>query len=230
MKDPLKESFENLVNQVAHDIRNHMFTMGLQAELGQRRCGGLPEVKAHFDAILAQVDALRKYLDELLLFSRPVRLAPLSVDPAAFVQDQVRNYQSRHGSGAEIVVRAEPGELSRRARWDPVSLGHAVHALLDNAVRSANPAPRTVISVRSEAEIVTIEVKDGGPGIPPDILPKLATPMAVRRAGSLGLGLAVARKMAEAHGGRLEIESGGEGTTARLVVPWEVPAPAAQPQ
>jgi signal transduction histidine kinase len=47
--------------------------------------------------------------------------------------------------------------------------------------------------------------------------------MAVRRTGSAGLGLAIARKMAEALGGRLEIESAAAGATARLVLPWEAP-------
>ena len=229
MADALQASFEHLLNQVAHDIRNHMFTMGLQAELGQRRCGALPEVKAHFDAILTQVDALRRYLDELLLFSRPVKLALANVDPAVFVQDQVRTFQSRHSGGPEISVRNDSTTPARQARWDPVALGHAVNALLDNAFRSADPAPRIAVSVRAEGDQVAIEVADSGPGIPPDVLPKLAVPMAVRRAGALGLGLAVARKMTEAHGGRLEISSAGLGTTARLLVPWEPAAPAPQP-
>jgi signal transduction histidine kinase len=45
--------------------------------------------------------------------------------------------------------------------------------------------------------------------------------MAVRRAGGAGLGLAIARKMVEAHGGRLELTSSATGTTARIVLPWE---------
>ena len=220
-------SLENLVNQIAHDVRNHMFTIGLQAELGERRCAALPETKAHFEAILNQVDALRRYLDELLLFSRPVKLTPAQVDPVAFVQEQVRNLQSVQGSGADISVRSESAGPSRPASWDARALSHAVHALLDNAIRSATPAPQTVVSVRYEGDLVAIEVRDTGPGIPPDLLAKLGVPMAVRRAGSIGLGLAIARKIAEAHGGRLELESSGQGTTARLVLPWEVPAPAA---
>jgi nitrogen-specific signal transduction histidine kinase len=53
------------------------------------------------------------------------------------------------------------------------------------------------------------------------VLSKLALPMAVRRAGGAGLGLAIARKMVEAHGGRLELASSAAGTTARIVLPWE---------
>jgi signal transduction histidine kinase len=227
MTDRDRASFESLVNQIAHDVRNHMFTMGLQAELGERRCSGQPEIKAHFDAILNQVDALRRYLDALLLFSRPVKLALMKMDPAAFVREQVQSFQSGQGSGAEISVLIEPEGLSRTATWDGGALGHGVRALLDNAVRSATPAPKTVVSVRSDRDAVSIEVRDSGPGIAPDVLERVAVPMAVRRPGAIGLGLAIARKMAEAHGGRLEIESTGQGTTARLVIPWEVPPPAA---
>ncbi len=204
-----------------------MFTIGLQAELGERRCAQLPEVKAHFDAILSQVEALRRYLDTLLLFSRPARLAPASVDPVAFVEEQIRSVEAGTGSGAGIRVQVETDGPSRRGNWDAGALGHALRAVLDNAIRSAVPAPETVVAIRCDDSGVTIEVRDSGPGIPADVLPRLAVPMAVRRAGRTGLGLAIARKMTEAHGGRLEIESRGQGTTARLVLPWGCPAPAA---
>jgi len=227
MTDRARASFESLVNQIAHDVRNHAFTMGLQAEMGERRCAALPEIKAHFDAILHQVNALGRYLDALLLFSRPVKLVPVTVDPAVLVQEQVRRLQFGQDPGTAINIRVETGGLSRQPTWDASALGHAVYALLDNALRSATPAPETVVSVRAEEDHVAIEVRDAGPGIPPDVLPTLAVPMAVRRAGSAGLGLAIARKMAEAHGGRLEMESSSRGTTVRLVLPWEAPAPGA---
>ncbi|MBZ5587046.1 MAG: hypothetical protein LAO05_00605 [Acidobacteriia bacterium] len=229
MTDQARASFESLVNQIAHDVRNHAFTMGLQAEMGERRCAALPEIRAHFEAILHQVDALGRYLDALLLFGRPVKLVPATVDPVALVQDQVRRFQFVQEPGVVIDILIETAGLSRQASWDASALGHAVRALLDNALHSATPAPETVVSVRSEEDHVAIEVRDAGPGIPPEVLPKLSVPMTVRRAGSPGLGLAIARKMAEAHGGRLEIESSSRGTIARLVLPWEPPAPGCDP-
>ena len=79
-----------------------------------------------------------------------------------------------------------------------------------------------VLAARVLQDGAALEVRDSGGGIPAEVLAKLAQPMAVRRPEGAGLGLAIARKIAEAHGGRLEIESGPQGTTARVVLPWEV--------
>ena len=227
MPDESEEGLEILVNQIAHDVRNHAFTMGLQAEMGQRRSVGSPDVKAHFDTILHQVDALRRYLDTLLLYGRPVKLAPTSVDPTVLVNENIAAVQFRETPATTVEIGVETSGIVRQARWDTRAIGHALQAVLDNAIRSATPPPDVLIHVRGEEDHVTIEVRDGGQGIPADVLPKLLVPMAVRRPGAPGLGLAIARKMVAAHGGRLEIERPGSGTTVRFILPCEVaPAPA----
>ena len=142
MKHATETTLENLVNQIAHDVRNHAFTMGLQAEMGLRRAGNTPEIKAHFEAVLRQVDALKHYLEQLLLFGRPIRLTLTSVDLLALLREQVQRLQfgwDPNASPFDVKVEAE-GQL-RRGSWDPRALSHALLALLDNAVRSASPPP-----------------------------------------------------------------------------------------
>lgn len=227
MKDGGGSALEKLVNQIAHDVRNHAFTMGLQAEMGARRTAAAPDIKAHFDAILRQVDALKHYLEQLLLYGRPVTLTPTSVDLASLVREQVQRLQfatDPDSTPPDIRVEVE-GEL-RRGRWDQHALAHALMAVLDNAVRSARPSPPVVAKVRGDSHCAMIEIRDRGSGISPEAMARLAVPMAVRRTGGAGLGLAIARKMVEAHGGHLELESGPEGTTVRLTLPWDAPAAA----
>ena len=222
LEGAFSEPIENLVNQIAHDVRNHAFTIGLQSEMGARRSGGTPEVRAHFDAILRQVDSLKHYLEQLLRFGRAVAVRPVQVDPGAFVREQVQRYlYGRDAAAPPATIRVEAQDAMRGARWDPDRLGWALQALLDNAVRSASPPPPVVVALEATPESAVIEVRDAGAGIAPEILARLAMPMSVRRAGGAGLGLAIARKMAEAHQGRLELKSGPNGTVARLVVPWE---------
>ncbi len=226
MPDESVPGLEHLVNQIAHDVRNHAFTIGLQAEMGQRRCASSPEVQAHFDSILHQIDGLKKYLDALLLYGRPVKLALAEVDPAGIARERVDVVRVGRGGATPAPVRVETDGPVGRALWDARAVGHAVHAVLDNAIRSASPAPEVVVAVRADDAWVTIEVRDAGDGIPADVLPRLAQPMAVRRAGSPGLGLAIARKIAHAHGGRVEMESSGRGTTVRLILPRRAAPPA----
>jgi signal transduction histidine kinase len=225
MNDGADTALENLVNQIAHDVRNHAFTMGLQAEMGLRRSTAAPEIKAHFEAVLRQVDALKHYLEQLLLFGRPIKLTPTAVDLVALVREQVQRLQAAWDPNApppEVAVKTE-GQL-RPGSWDPRALAHAFMAILDNAVRSATPPPPVSATVRGNDTSAVVEIQDAGPGIPPDVIAKLTVPMAVRRAGGAGLGVAIARKMVEAHGGELELVSSGAGTTVRIALPWQTVA------
>jgi signal transduction histidine kinase len=229
MKQGSETALENLVNQIAHDVRNHAFTMGLQAEMGIRRAGAAPEIKAHFEAVLRQVDALKHYLEQLLLFGRPIRLTLTSVDLVALLREQVQRLQSGWDPNAQAFeVRVETEGQLRRGLWDPRALSSAILPLLDNAVRSATPPPPVCATVRCDDGGAVIEVRDAGQGIPPEVLAKLAVPMAVRRVGGAGLGLVIARKMVEAHGGRLDLSSDSSGTTARIVLPWEATTTSAR--
>jgi len=218
-------ALENLVNQIAHDVRNHAFTIGLQAEMGLRRAQGSPAVSAHFEAVLRQVDVLKHYLEQLLLYGRPARLTLTPVDLLALVHEQVERLQAQwQGDGSPLAIEVIAEGPLRPGQWDGRALAHALTALLDNAARSDTPPPPIAVAVQAEARGVVVEIRDAGPGIPPDVLARVAVPMAVRRPGGAGLGLAITRKIAEAHGGRLEISSTSSGTTARVTLPWEAGA------
>lgn len=228
MKEGTEPALENLVNQIAHEVRNHAFTMGLQAEMGVRRSGAMPEIKAHFEAVLRQVDALKHYLEQLLLYGRPIKFTLTSVDLVALMREQVQRLQYAWDPNAppfEITVETD-GNL-QCGTWDPRALSHALLAVLDNAVRSATPPRPVSVTVRGGDDGAVVEIRDTGQGIPPDVLAKLTAPMAVRRPGGAGLGIAIARKMVEGHGGRLEISSGKAGTTVRIALPWGAPTATA---
>ncbi len=221
---------ETLVNQIAHDVRNHAFTIGLQAEMGVRRTANTPEARAHFEAILRQVDTLNRYIEQLLLYGRPAGLTPAPMDLVSLVHDQIQRLQCQGAAeGSPLDVQVEAAGRSCRGCWDARALGHAVAAVLDNAVHSARPSPPVRVTVRSDSHCAVVEIRDAGPGIPPETLAKLAVPMAARRPGAAGLGLAIARKMVEAHGGRLDLESGPAGTTVRLTLPCQEVSAAVSP-
>jgi signal transduction histidine kinase len=79
---------------------------------------------------------------------------------------------------------------------------------------------KVTISARLEKDMVAIAVKDTGTGITPENMPKLFEPLFTTKAKGIGLGLAVSRKLAEANGGRIEVQSElGKGSTFTLVLP-----------
>jgi two-component system OmpR family sensor kinase len=216
---------EGIVNQIAHDIRNHAFTIGLQSELGARRAETAPEVRGHFEAILRQLDGLKRYIDQLLLYGRPTRLSLGDCDPVGLVREQVQQFQFGWDKAAppvsiEVRVEGEPHPV----RWDRAAISQVMRALLDNAARSATPAPPIVVRLRVGVEGAEIAVCDCGAGIPAELLARLEAPMAARRAGGAGLGVAIVRKLIAAHKGDVTIETGPGGTTVRVRLPREADA------
>jgi signal transduction histidine kinase len=225
LDDAVAPVVENLVNQIAHDIRNYAFTVGLQAELGIRRAAEAPEVRGHFEAVLRQVDVLKAYLERLLLYGRPAHLNPTKVEAASFVRQQVQAFQfSWSPASPPPSIGVEIEEQAGAVRWDTRCLGIALGAVLDNAAHSADPPPPIRVRLLAGGARLVVEVADEGRGIPPETVAKLAVPMSVRRAGGAGLGLAIARKMVAAHGGTVAIDSSPGGTTVRFDLPREVGA------
>jgi two-component system, NtrC family, nitrogen regulation sensor histidine kinase NtrY len=221
----LATAVETLVNQIAHDVRNHAFTIGLQAEMGSRRAGETSELKGYFDAVLRHVDSLKHYLEQLLLFGRVPTLSPARLDPVLLVRDLLHRYQfARPADAPPLSVRLEAEPHPGTVSWDVRAVTAALAAVLDNAVRSADPPPPVTIRLARCGDRVAVEVRDSGGGIGSEALARLAVPMAVRRAGGAGLGLAIARKLVSAHGGRLTIESLETGTVVRLDLPTEAGA------
>jgi two-component system, OmpR family, sensor kinase len=107
-------------------------------------------------------------------------------------------------------------------------LRRAIDNLLDNAQKYSDPDAPVRLCTRVENGAAVIEVEDSGAGISEQDLPNLFRPFfrgdrsRTRATGGVGLGLALARRIVEAHGGRLEIASRvGEGTTARIALPAE---------
>ncbi len=220
--EPADEVVEDVVNQIAHDIRNFAFAIGLQAELGARRAFDPAASKSHSVAVLRQVDMLKGYLERLLMFGRPFRPQPGPLDPV----DLLRETAQLVGASVvpegptpaiQVVVQGSIG----RVVWDRRGIHAALAALLDNALRSA-PSPPPVRAIVEEAgEHVRITVRDEGSGMDAATLAALRHPMVVRRPGGAGLGLAVARKVVRAHGGTLTIASGAGGTSVCLEIPRE---------
>jgi two-component system C4-dicarboxylate transport sensor histidine kinase DctB len=121
---------------------------------------------------------------------------------------------------------------SEWVRSDPDLLEEVLVTVLDNAVhalREPGAAPRLAVRVWSDQGDTTIEVRDGGKGIPDDVLPHVFEPFYTTRSGGTGLGLPVSKSIVEQLGGRLEVDGGAlrghgsddlpQGAAVRIIVP-----------
>lgn len=119
-----------------------------------------------------------------------------------------------------ISLRLEGPVASCRVLGDPVRLRELFQALLENAVEHAGEGASVRVSVVPSGGEVEVEVADDGKGIDPQILPRLFERFGRSGGKGVGLGLAIARRIAEAHGSTLEVESHpGEGAVFRFRLP-----------
>ena len=114
---------------------------------------------------------------------------------------------------------------------DVAALRGVVINLAQNAAQASEPGQVVVLSVgQSDEGRRLITVRDAGEGMSPELLEQVTRPFFTTREKGTGLGVPLARKVVERHGGRMWIESApGEGTTVNLDLPYRADAPLASP-
>jgi two-component system sensor histidine kinase KdpD len=160
--------------------------------------------------------AAARDVERIVIDATPTSLRRETIDPRALVGAVVETAQLR---GAPVVVELEP-ELPR-IEADPVRLRQALANVIANALEHSPPGGEVLVRARAAAGELEIEIADEGEGIPLDAQERIfeAGVRLAARPGQ-GLGLAVARAVAEAHGGTLEVESEpGRGACFRLALP-----------
>jgi signal transduction histidine kinase len=120
----------------------------------------------------------------------------------------------------ELDIRCVPGLAP--IPMDPRRLRKALHNVIENAVQHSPEGGTVAIRVEREAfgerDGLRCEVADSGPGIPAEDLPRLFEPFFTRRRGRTGLGLSIAQRIVEEHGGRIFAENRPQGGTAVALV------------
>ena len=174
-----------------------------------------------------QVNHLVRLVDDLLEMSRISRgafeLRREHVDVAAVIRNAVETSEPLIGTAGHRLVVSLPD----RPLWlqgDPVRLAQILANLLNNAAKYTAPGGEVRVWARREADAAVISVRDSGAGIAPDALPGLFRMFsrgdrASRSSqGGLGIGLSLARRLAEMHGGSIEAASEGLGKGAEFTM------------
>jgi two-component system OmpR family sensor kinase len=174
-------------------------------------------------AIRREAGKMRGLVESLLTLTRGDEDAPIEVgrhDLGAVAAEAVRTAAANGGLSVEFV----PGEQEVIATFDRERVLQAASILLDNALKYTPEGGSVTVRVRQEDPCVALEVSDTGVGIAEDQLPlvfeRFYRADAARAEEGVGLGLSIARQIAEAHGGTLEARSElGRGSTFTLLLP-----------
>ena len=187
---------------LAHQLRNGLAGARLAVQLFVRECAGRVDTSA-LDVALRQMTLLETHLKRFLDLGRqgPSRTEPCSLTALVGQAVELLRPQCQHTG---IDLRWKPPAGAATVSGDAGQLAQLILNVLGNAVEAAGPGG----SVEAEATTgdggtVVLEVRDSGPGPSPEVAERLFEPFVTGKPEGVGLGLAVARQVAEAHGGRI---------------------------
>ena len=205
----------------AHEVRNPLnaVSMGLQrlsAEFTPEPAAGYARV---VDLMQGEVRRLNAIVEQFIALARPLPLTLGRVDVTELLRELAALMEPEaRTTGVELRLAAPAGLPAVTADRD--HLKQVLLNLVVNALQAMGAGGTLTLGARAERERVTLVVADTGPGLAPDVLARVFDPYFTTKPGGLGLGLTIARRIAEAHGGALEVESRpGEGTRFLLSLP-----------
>lgn len=222
-------AWADMARQVAHDIKNPLTPIQLNAEHLRRvhedRGAPLGHVLDEcVGNILNQVRLLRQIASEFSSFASSPTARPVPESLAEVIAEVVEAYRTGLKDRVEIAVDMDP--LLPPVMIDKAVLSRALTNIIENALHAMPAGGRLVIagrpqSVDSESEgVVELTISDTGVGMDRVALERIFEPYFSTRASGTGLGLTIAKRNVELNGGTIAVQSErGQGTTVRITLP-----------
>jgi signal transduction histidine kinase len=220
---------EQWTGVIAHDLRQPLQTIALSTEALSRRLRAAPlegagRALARIQSSVGQLNQMiADLLDASLLEARQLKLERRAVDLTAALAEIVdKASAATAGHAVRIEVRGDV-----RPAWvDPARLEQILFNLLSNAAKYGDSQGEILVAVQPAGDAAEVSVTNWGPGIPPELAPRLFQRFSRLPAGEaqgirgIGLGLYITSGLAEAHGGSIAVESTpGATTTFRVTLP-----------
>lgn len=222
----------HLAAGVAHEVRNPLnaIGMGIQRLQGEFSPVEGAEAFRHLCTVIrGEVARLNAIVQDFLQLARlpalqrePIAVATLLREVAALMKAEAQAH------AVHLTLQVPEGLPTLIA--DPQQLKQALINLLLNAIQATPPGGAVQVTAAAEAEVLRIAVIDAGSGIAPDMLERIFDPYFTTKPQGTGLGLPIALRIIEAHGGTLDVTSTlGRGTTVEVCLPVTAPGTEATP-
>ncbi len=230
MTDNLRSTLDSLARQrslaavgefaasLAHEVRNALTAVRVDVQHARKKTHD-DDVDVLLERTLTHVQHLDRVVTGALQVARSGRGRSTVIDVASVLSDAERTVAAEL-VGAQVAIERSPVNEALLVRGDGASLQQLFTNLLLNSAEASPAGASIAVSARRSGTDVIVEVKDEGSGIPADHLEQIWEPLFTTKPNGTGLGLPIARQIALAHGGELEVISRlGSGTTVRLRLP-----------
>ena len=208
---------------IVHDLRNPLVTI---SSVAKRMQNDREDAKIGAKTISDSVEKMQRVISGALDFSRPLRLTPQPTDMRNLAEHVCKACHPKAEQGGVNLILdlgAEPvmGDV------DTFYMERALINLVENAVEASATGQDVVISVSSQKSGFAIRIRDRGEGMDRETLQNMFIPFYSRKSKGTGLGMAIAKKVIEEHGGRVSVRSrSGSGTKVTITLPRRVPVSA----
>lgn len=223
-----------LTGALAHEIKNPLSTVGLNLQLLQEDLDSLDcandRLRNRLSLVRRETSRLRDILDDFLRYAGKLELDRRPTNLNRLLEELV-DFFAPEAERQHVQLRLRPHAAPVMANVDGKIIKQAILNLMINAVQAMPNGGELILSCAAvDSGEAVIDCIDTGPGIAADMLDKIFQAYYSTKRGGTGLGLAMARRIAEEHGGTLTVTSAlGKGSDFRLRLPV-TPQPAAQVQ
>lgn len=206
---------------IGHELRNPLGVVESSAFLVSRRLEQLqiadPSLSKHMQKIAVEVQRSNKTINDLLELARSQPLKRRPIEGSEFIAQAVA---AAHLPVAVTVEVSAPE--GTKLDIDPDQLARVVSNLLINASQAMGGAGRIWIDARHEGQRSIVVVRDEGPGVPEELRGRIFEALFTTKAKGNGLGLALCRRIAEAHSGTVTLEPSERGATFKIAIPDQI--------
>ena len=208
---------------VGHDLRNPLQVIFNSLYLLKSKLGTSPIPSSQkdnldklVDVISEQAHYMNKIVSDLQDFAKPIKLELEEISLKKLLDEVLSTMQIQ----SNVKTSVEIPEDFPMITLDPVLMTRVFTNLFSNAVQAMPDGGQLTISAHQEKGNITISVSDTGVGISKENISNLFTPLFTTKAKGQGFGLAVCKRLVEAHGGTISIESEvGKGSTFTISLP-----------
>ena len=206
-----------LARMVGHDLRNPLTgiavaTYYLKSKLKLKTS---PKIREMLEFIEKDIEYSNKIISDLLEYSKEMKLERKEVQVKTVIEEAIllakvpKNVQVEFASATSPKIKVDPGKMKR-----------VFVNIIKNSLDAMPTGGKLTVEIGESAQWFTVAFSDEGTGLPEELMKDMWQPLFTTKAKGMGLGLPICKRIVEAHGGEISIQSQlGEGTTITITIP-----------
>ncbi len=212
-----------LARDIAHEIRNPLNFISLSIDYLREKytpleSGEKEKFESFIMSIKHEIQRLNKLVGDFLDYGRPLRLSLQEVDMGSLINEIIALVWAKAEKDG-IKIHRQCGELPR-LYIDPELIKTCIFNVILNAFQAMPAGGVLTVSTKASDSRASIIIEDTGIGVSKENMPKLFEPFFSTKSTGLGLGLALAKRVVEEHGGKVDLQSiEGKGSTVTISLP-----------